>query len=334
MRDERDGPVNSPPDVSSTASEAVVICTRNRPTELARTLESVAEQLGAQDRLVVVVDGSDPTEAERTAHVVQDEVHEDAPIHYHRYSGRPAGTRQRNAGVDCLPESVEVVHFIDDDVTLQNGYFEVLCDALMQNPSLRGVGGIITDPGGGSPRPPVHWAHRLFLLRTDRPSQVLPSGHTTPAWPSGDWRVQPAEWLSTCASSYRAEVFEQHRFDPAVEGPSPRLEDLDFSVRVAQDGPLAVVPEAQCVHRIAAQNRRDTTATTRERLVRRYWFVKKNMDRPGNRLAFWWSAVGQLVALVTSTTPESGAALRGHLRGLRQVWMRAHPLLREKPADP
>ena len=315
-------------------SEAVVICTRNRPKELARTLESVAAQRGVQDRRVVVVDGSDPAEAERTAHVVQRGADEGAPFHYHSYSGRPAATRQRNAGVDLLPESVEVVHFIDDDVTLHDGYFEALCNALTQNPALRGAGGVITRSNESSPRPPVHWTHRLFLLRTDRPSRVLPSGHTTPAWLTGDEQLQSAEWLSTCASSYRAEVFAEHRFDPAVEGPSPRLEDLDFSVRVAQDGPLAVAPEARCIHRIAAQNRRDTAATTRERLVRRYWFVEKNMDRPGNRLAFWWSAVGQLVALVTSTKPESGAALRGHLRGLRQVWMRAHPLLREKPADP
>jgi GT2 family glycosyltransferase len=315
-------------------SEAVVICTRNRPEELARTLESVAAQRGAQDRLVVVVDGSDPAEAERTAHVVQRGADEGAPFHYHSYSGRPAATRQRNAGVDLLPESVEVVHFIDDDVTLQNGYFEALYEALVQNPSLRGVGGVITRSNESSPRPPVHWAHRFFLLRTDQPSHVLPSGQKMPAWPTGDDQLQPAEWLSTCASSYRAEVFTEHRFDPAVEGPSPRLEDLDFSVRVAQDGPLAVVPTARCIHRIAAQNRRDTAATTRERLVRRYWFVEKNMDRLRNRLAFWWSAVGQLAALVTSSKPERRAALRGHLRGLRQVWMRAHPLLREKPADP
>jgi len=314
-------------------SEAVVICTRNRPADLARTLESVAGQRGAQDRPVVVVDGSDPSAAERTARVVQNGSDDGWPFHYHRFSGRPAATRQRNAGVDLLPDSVEVVHFIDDDVTLRPGYFAALRRALHRHPPLLGVGGVVAREGD-SPRPPVHWSHRLFLLRTAQPSRVLPSGQKMPAWPTGDGELQPAEWLSTCASSYRAEVFTEHRFDPAVEGPSPRLEDLDFSVRVAQDGPLAVVPDARCVHRVAAENRRDTAAATRERLVRRYWFVEKNMDRLGNRLAFWWSVVGQLVALVASAKPDSGAALRGHLEGIRQVWMRAHPLLREKPTDP
>ena len=183
------------PSRSPTApEEAVVICTRNRPTELARTLESVAEQSGAAHRPVVVVDGSDRDDAERTANIVQNWGDERLPFHYHRYSGPPAGTRQRNAGVDLLPESVDV---IDDDVTLQASYFDAVRRALNTHPHLLGVGGIITESEGSSPRPPVHWGHRLFFLRTDRPSCLLPSGQTTPAWPIGEGDLQPAQWLST-----------------------------------------------------------------------------------------------------------------------------------------
>ena len=321
------------PDRQQAASEAVVICTRNRSSELKRTLQSVASQSNARSRFVLIVDGSDLEEAEYNATAVRHWRDEEIPIRYHQYSGTPAGTRQRNAGIDLLPDSVEVVHFIDDDVTLRPGYFDALCEVLNQKRHLLGVGGVIAESEGAPSRLRVQWAHRLFLLRTDQPSRVLPSGQTTPAWPTGESDVQPAEWLSTCASSYRAEVFDRHRFDPAVEGPSPRLEDLDFSVRVARDGPLAVVPEARCVHRVSGRNRRGTVATTRERLVRRYWFVRKNMDRPLNRLAFWWSALGQLIALVTSSDPDSRAALRGHVRGLRQAWTRAHPLLGEGADD-
>ncbi len=317
------------PDRLRVVSEAVVICTRNRSSELKRTLQSVALQSNARNRLVLVVDGSDLQEAEHNATAVRHWRDKDLPFSYHRYEGRPAGTRQRNMGIELLPSSVDVVHFLDDDVTLCPGYFGTLRKSLREHSSVLGVGGLVLSAEEDSPRPPVQWPHRLFLLRTDQPSRVLPSGQTTPAWPTGEKDVQPAEWLSTCASSYRAEVFDEHRFDPAVEGPSPRLEDLDFSVRVAQDGPLAVVPEARCVHRVSGRNRRGTAATTRERLVRRYWFVRKNMDQPLNRLAFWWSVLGQLIALVTSSDPDSRAVLRGHMRGLRQAWTRAHPLLGE-----
>ena len=317
-----------PPRASTPLRDAVVICTRNRPAELARTLQSVARQSGAHHRRVVVVDGSDQDDAERTAAVVRRWNDAPVPFHHHRYSGPPAGTRQRNAGVDLLPDSVDVVHFLDDDMTLQAGYFEALCDALADHPSLLGVGGIILDSTEESPRPSVSWAHRMFLLRTDRPSRVLSSGHTTIAWPLPGRPLQPAEWLATGASSYRASVFSAHRFDPAVAGPSPRLEDLDFSFRVAQDGPLAVVSRARCVHRGASRNARGMPATARERVVRRYWFVRKNMDSPRNRLAYWWSLVGQVVALTVSSHPGSTEALRGLLRGLRTVLRRDHPLLR------
>lgn len=314
-----------------TPSEAVVLCTRNRPAELARTLRSVAAQAGADRRWVLVVDGSDPDDAARTACMVGEWRGKGLPFHYHPFPGSPAGTRQRNAGIDLLPRSVEIVHFIDDDVTLQPGYFDHLAEALRCHSRLAGVGGLVTTPDDSSLRPPVRYVHRLFLLRTDQPSRVLPSGQTTPAWPTREGDIQPAEWLSTCASSYRRRVFRRHRFDPKAAGPSPRLEDLDFSFRVAQDAPLAVTPDARCVHHVSERNRRNTPATTQERLVRRYWFVEKNLNHPSNRLAFWWSVVGQFVALVLSSNPDSGAALQGLRRGIRQVWTRDHPLLHPEP---
>jgi len=317
------------PDAPSSSTDAVVICTRNRPEELEKTLQSVAVQSGARSRLVLVVDGSNPQEAEATAHVVESWT-DDRPFRYHRYQGPPAGTRQRNAGVDLLPASVSIVHFIDDDVILKPEYFCSLSEALSKFPSLLGVGGIIclSHDGGRPSHPTVLWPHRFFLLRTNQPSRVLPSGQTTPAWPVSEKAVQPAEWLSTCASSYQREVLARHRFDPDAEGPSPRLEDLDFSHRVAQDGPLAIIPTAQCVHRRSPRTRRGVRDASRERVVRRYWFVEKNLGTPTHHAAFWWSMLGKLLILLLSTSPKRNEALRGFGEGIRAIWHRDHALLR------
>ena len=314
-----------------------MICTRNRPDALAQTLEHVAAQHGAAHRRVLVVDASDAAAAERTHHIVARHRDTDLPFHYHRFSGPPAGTRQRNKGVDLLPPSVQLVHFIDDDASPTAGYFDALSDALCRHPSLLGVGGLITAPDQPTDASPgrtlTHRLQRLFLLHANQPSRVLPSGQTTPAWSTPDSSLQRAEWLSTCASTYRREVFTRHRFDPAVEGPSPRLEDLDFSFRVAQDGPLAVVPDAECIHRFSPHNRHRTAARVRERTARRYWFVEKNLGRYPNRLAYWWSLLGRLLALIASSRPNRDAALRGLLRGIQTVWTRDHPLLQRAPAD-
>ena len=316
------------PDSLPDLSEAVVICTRNRSGELKQTLRSVAAQSGAEGRLVLVVDGSDPDEVDATAQVVSAWTDE-LPFHYFRYSGAPAGTRQRNTGIDQLPRSVTIVHFLDDDVTLRPNYFHALSTALRQHPRLLGVGGIILDPDASSPTPPeITVPHKLFLLRTDAPSRVLASGQTTPAWPAHGRALQPAEWLSTCASSYRRNVFEHHRFDPAVEGPSPRLEDLDFSYRVAREGTLAVAPEAHCVHRFSSTNRQEVSDSTCERVARRYWFVEKNLGSGPHRLAFWWSMLGKFLILLVSSHPDRNEALHGFLRGIQTVWRRNHSLLR------
>lgn len=315
------------PDAPTSPTDAVVICTRNRPAELKQTLRSVAEQSGADNRLALVVDGSDPDDADDTARVV-DAWSEGRPFRYHRYQGPPAQTRQRNAAIGLLPSSVEVVHFIDDDVTLRDEYFDVLTGTLQHHPSLLGVGGLIREPGRSSP--PLTWVHRLFLLNSPVPNRVLPSGHTTSPEGRIDQDLVPATWLSTCSSSYRRSVFDRHQFPPNVEGPSPTLHDLDFSYRVAQDGPLAIVPGAECVHRRSPRTRRGVRDASRERVVRRYWFVEKNLGTPVHYTAFWWSMLGKFFILLVSTNSDRDEALRGFLRGVRAVWRRDHALLRSE----
>ncbi|MFB6247605.1 MAG: glycosyltransferase family 2 protein [Salinibacter sp.] len=311
----------------SSPSEAVVICTRNRPGELRQTLRSVAAQSGAEDRWVLVVDGSAPDEADETAGAVSFWA-DRRPFRYHRYQGIPAQTRQRNAAIDLLPSSVEIVHFIDDDVTLKPKYFDTLRETLCENPVLLGAGGLIIESGRHGPSPLPSWPHRLFLLDAGTPGQVLPSGHTTPPrpLPNQEWRC--AEWLSTCSSSYRRGVLRRHQFDPQVEGPSPTLHDLDFSFRVSREGPLALVPGAECVHRRSPKTRRRTREASTERVARRYWFVEKNLGSGPHRLAFWWSMLGTLLILLVSSRRDRDEALCGFLRGLRTVWHRDHDLLR------
>lgn len=307
-------------------SEAVVICTRNRPNDLEQTLDSVGNQSGAEARLVLIVDGSDPDEAVATAHVVE-HYSEQLPCRYYKYPGPPAQTRQRNTAIELLSPPIDVVHFIDDDVSLQPGYFQKLTDTLADTPSLLGVGGLIIDSSDLCPPPSPSWTQRVFLLSTRTPSQVLPSGQTTPPRATGE-EIYPADWLSTCSSTYRLSVLKRHSFDPEVEGPSPTLHDLDFSYRVAQEGPLAVVSTAKCIHHRSQNARRGIRSSSHERVARRYWFVRKNMDHPVHRLAFWWSILGTALARLLSKHPDSTEALRGLLRGVHAIWTRGHPLLR------
>lgn len=309
----------------SAFTEAVVIATRNRPDDLRRTLESIARQEKAEALLVLVIDGSDAEALDKNKTTA---TLSSLKVGHLRYPGRPAGTRQRNYGIDHLPAGVEIVHFIDDDVTVQSGYFRRLAETLRAHPEAGGVGGLVLEPEQGFAGNPHLWTKRLFMLDSRLPGRILLSGHTTPAMTNGSDLCYPVEWLSTCASTYRHTVFNRYRFDPRAEGRSPRLEDLDFSYRIGEKWSLLIKPGARLIHHCSSINRRDAERFAREAVVRRYWFIEKNIRHPLRKPAFWWSVLGQLLARLISRKPERNASLRGLMRGIRTVLRRDHPLLR------
>ena len=134
------------------------------------------------------------------------------------------------------------------------------------------------------------------------------------------------QWLNGCAS-YRRAVLENTRFDPALSGYALG-EDLDFSYRIGKAWKLAVVPQAQLVHHASEKNRYDAARFGRTRVIHQRWFMEKNIRHPLRKPAFWWSIVGRLLAVLTSDDKRKWAASRGLRQGIRTVWQRDHPLLR------
>ena len=306
----------------SSKKEAVIIATRNRPSDLKRTLESITHADSSDDLLIMIIDGSNSAQARANQHVL-DKFSLITTV-YHSFPGRPAGTRQRNYGVDHLPDSVQLVHFIDDDVKVSPDYFRQITSTFQDHPRVGGVGGFIVEQNPISQSQSIS-LRRLFFLDAKEPGSVLPSGHVS-YFPESD-QIHPVQWLSTCSSSYRRAIFDEYRFDPAVEGPSPRLEDLDFSHRVRQSWTLLFQPKARLIHYVSPVNRLKRKRFVAERLIRRYWFVEKNIRHPLRKPAFWWATLGQTLAMLTSSYPDKWKALRGHLRGIRDVLTRNHPLL-------
>lgn len=306
---------------------AALICTRNRVEDLARTLRSIAAVERPPGMLIVIVDASNEEAAAANQRTVQQLTA--LNVAYHRFRDAPAGTRQRNYGVDRLPRSIRVIHFVDDDVIVLPGYFHRLSQTLSQHPEAGGVGGLIIDTENPRPARP-HGLQQLFLLSSRRPGRVLLSGHTSKVAPNPE--PHRVEWLSSCASSYRRDVFDAYRFDPTVEGRSPRLEDLDFSYRVGQSWQLLAEPRARLVHRPSPSHRRDARGVAAESVPRRYWFVEKNIRHPLRKPAFWWATFGQLLAAATSSASEKNEVLRGLWHGIRTAWTRDHPLL-ARPQD-
>lgn len=313
--------------LSSDPSEAIIICTRNRPEDLNETLRSISAHALSDDLLLSVVDASDEAERAHTRRVV--EGFGALPSMYRSYTDVPSLTRQRNAALDHLPPSIEIVHFVDDDVTVHPGYFDALSDVLRTHPDVGGVGGMVVEPSDEKASRRVEKLKQLFFLSHAEAGRVLPSGCTTSAQhpsPATPAELRNTEWLSGCSSSYRRVLLEQHRFDETLTGYS-MLEDLDLSYRIHQKSRLVVQPKARLIHRRSTRNRFDTERYNHALTVHRRWFIEKHFDDLESRLAYWWSLVGRLLAITASSTAHRTAALRGLLHGLRTVLTRNHPLL-------
>jgi glycosyltransferase involved in cell wall biosynthesis len=98
---------------------SVVICTRDRPDELARCLASLAEQTRVPDQIVVVDNASDDNGRTR-------EVALAAGVNYVR-EDRPGLDIARNCGVHAA--SGDIVAYTDDDVRLHPHWLERLVAA-------------------------------------------------------------------------------------------------------------------------------------------------------------------------------------------------------------
>ena len=111
------------------AKASLVICTRDRPEELARCLASLGEQTRAPDE-VIVVDNASRDERTRAAA-------EAAGVVYVR-EDRPGLDIARNTGVRAAHG--DIIAFTDDDVRLHPRWFERLAGALEDSTAMAVTG--------------------------------------------------------------------------------------------------------------------------------------------------------------------------------------------------
>src|SRR5437868_3200868 len=291
----------SPPSVS------VVICTRNRPGDLAECLASLARQTRRADE-VVVVDASDGG----TSRAVVDGFRE--RLRGLRHVPAASGlTRQRNLGIGS--SAGDIVTFLDDDVVLARDYLERIVELFALDPTLAGVEGTVAIPPPRGRRRLANAFRRFFLMNSlGRPRGVKRSGFV--AYDPAPRSVQPVTSLVGCNMSYRRDVFARFRFDEWFAGYGLG-EDQDFSYRVGRRLKLVQTPYARLEHRVSPVARASLPALHEMTVVNHFYFVAKNLHPTLlTWLAFAWSELGELVSVLKTA---DGASIAGNLRGWRRV---------------
>jgi len=289
---------------------SVVLCTKDRPDELATCLASLAGQTRVPCELIVVDAGSPPAWSavrafrERAGAACR-VVHREA---------EPGLPRQRNVGA-CEARG-DVVLYLDDDTILEPDYLAALWDVYAADTAgeVGGVGGVLVpDP---TPRESAakRAFRRAFLLQSHGRGLVKRSGHPEFAYATDAPRE--VELLSGCNMSYRRAVLDELRFDERLSGYALG-EDLHFSYRVSRRWKLVLTPYARLEHREAGAGRPDGGKRAEMAVVHRYRFVREQIALgPFTWCCFAWSALGDL--LWTLRHP-GGGRLAGVLRGYASV---------------
>ena len=264
-------------------SLTVAICTKDRPENLARCLQSLLELQEPADRFKVLVVDNAPSD-ERTKELVATR----PSVHY---------VREPKAGLDfarnrALHEAQsELLAYLDDDVTVDRQWLDGLVEAWRENPDAGAFTGLVL------PYELETEAQILFERRGGfrrgfekiRYGQVLPGN---PLYPCG-----AGIFGAGCNMTFRREVLlKLEGFDEALDtgAPLPGGGDLDIFYRVVRSGyPLVYEPQYLVFH----QHRRELT-----KLRRQYWswglgfmaFVVKTYQQDPSqrsklrRMIGWW----------------------------------------------
>ena len=302
--------------IANPKSLAVVICTRNRPDDLARCLASLAAQTRPADE-VWVIDASDQPLADGS------QPFNLQPATLNFIPTAPGLPAQRNLALRHT--QTDVAAFFDDDVELAPDYLAALM-AVYEQRWDEGIGGVMgCDPGWRQSSGGAHWLKRLFGLTHVRAhgNRVRVSPALGVAWvarPSGEipCDAMPGYCMSFRRAALDAVATDGEWFDESLGGYADG-EDIDVAIRVGRMHPLWQTPAARLTHHRsradrASLRRRFMTRTRNERYLHR----KLMPTTLRYRLAWGWSVAGRLlVAASVCVSQRTLAPLLGTLDGLR-----------------
>ena len=306
---------------------SLVICTYMRPQPLLTLLQSVKAQT-LYPHEILIIDGSTDTATKTVL-----DTHVFNNLSYFKVEDQDRGlTKQRNFGINKVAKNSEVVCFLDDDIVLDNNYFEQLISTYQKYPNALAVGGYITNEvnwnptdkkerqtmfyfdGFMRPEPSRFKIRRIFGLLPDVAPGFMPTfshGRSVSFLPPSG-KIYKVEQLMGGVSSYKKEVFERLSFSTYFEGYG-LYEDADFSLRLSKLGQLYINTNAKLAHYHDGSGRPNQFKYGKM-VVRNGWYVWRiKYPKPSLKARFKFHATSFLLTLIRMsnvfTSKEKSKAL-------------------------
>jgi len=115
---------------------ALIVATKDRPSEIARLLRSLNEQTYPADQVIVVDGGESPVR-------LATEVYKASSLVYVRKLP-PSASGQRNEGVSHVRAGITLTGFMDDDAVLEPTALENMLGFWESPPAVRGAGNVVS----------------------------------------------------------------------------------------------------------------------------------------------------------------------------------------------
>jgi glycosyltransferase involved in cell wall biosynthesis len=237
---------HNPDSSASRSSIAVVICTKDRPDALVRTLDSVWTQSHLPNELIVIDDGVLPEQIVSEISLACDALH--IRWIYHRKSP-PGLTRSRNVAAQLAAS--EILIYLDDDVTCAVNLLDEITD-LMRDPQIAAISPVIREPEfEGMSAKMYQMGYRLACWWRVHPREVL-SG--SPTILKNTRRARALRWLSGASMALRRDIVLRERFDETLSEYALG-EDREMGYRLAARHHLVEACATQVIHRREATGR-------------------------------------------------------------------------------
>ena len=282
----------------------VVVCTRDRPEELSRCLDSL-EAMDHRPHEVLVVDNAPTTDTTRRL------VERRGGVVRYAHEPAPGLDHARNRGIACA--TGEVLAFTDDDVLVDPRWSSVIAATFASDPSVVAVTGIVLPAELETDAQVLFERYRSFA-RGFRRKRARADGPGTVASRYG----LTGDFGTGANMAFRRDLFERiGPFDPALDVGTPARGggDLEMFFRVLKEGHVLVYePRAMVRHR-----HRRTMAELRRQITDHgigfsAYVVRSMKAYPDERVAFtrlaaWWYGKTMFRMLFPKTTP-AGALRR------------------------
>lgn len=290
------------------AKLSVIVCTRNRASELLAVLAALRAQTRVPDE-VVIVDAGDRSllESDRAADI------RGCGLNVTHMHVAPALARQRNLGARA--STGDLLVYLDDDVVPDPDFLATMEETFERHPEYEAGMGTLKTP---LPR----WTRggivgRLFLLQREHGDGRF-SASGMARHPYGTTEFRDVEVFGTGLMAVRRRVFvdEGIEFDERLTGYSSQ-EDADFSRRLSRRHRLFFNPRAVVDHRPSPHGRASVFEQSRAYMQNFRYLYGKNFRpaAPWTLPLHWWAVVGLFIVAIGG---RSWDRVRGYAAGLRE----------------